>query len=88
MARRDLFFDSQAVSKMAIDIVDFPIKNGDFPIKNGDFPIKNGDFPIKNGDFPIQTMKAIENGHRNSGFTIIYSGFTMKIRAKWHCTLI
>ena len=24
--------------KMAIEIVDFPIKNGDFPIKNGDFP--------------------------------------------------
>ena len=22
---------------MAIDIVDFPIKNGDFPIKNGDY---------------------------------------------------
>ena len=32
--------------KMAIEIVDFPIKNGDFPIKNGDFPIKNGDVPL------------------------------------------
>ena len=37
---------------MAIDIVDFPIKNDDFPMKNGDFPIKNGDCPIKNDDFP------------------------------------
>ena len=45
---------------MAIEIVDFPIKNGDFPIKNGDFPIKNGDFPIKNGDFP--TLKQLAQG--------------------------
>ena len=26
---------------MAIEIVDFPIKNGDFPIKKGDFPWQN-----------------------------------------------
>ena len=32
--------------KMAIEIVDVPIKNGDFPMKNCDFPMKNGDFPI------------------------------------------
>ena len=33
---------------MAIEIVDFPIKNGDFPLLCPfivDFHIKNGDFP-------------------------------------------
>jgi len=32
---------------LAIEIVDFPIKNCDFPIKNGDLPIKNGDCPVR-----------------------------------------
>ena len=31
--------------KMAIEIVDFPIKNGDVPLFIVDFPMKNCDFP-------------------------------------------
>ena len=49
-----LVMTNSLLLKMAIDIVDFPIKNGEFPITNSDFPIKNGEFPIKNGDFPIK----------------------------------
>ena len=45
---------------MAIERVDFPIKNGDFPINHGDFPIKNGDFPIQNGEFPWQNVSSPE----------------------------
>ena len=33
-----LWWSNSLLLKMAIEIVDFPIKNGDFPIKNGDFP--------------------------------------------------
>ena len=36
-----LWWTNKKLLNMAIEIVDFPIKNGDFPIKNGDFPWQN-----------------------------------------------
>ena len=43
---------------MAIEIVDFPIKNDDFPYKS---PFSHG-FPIKNDDFPISYVTVYQAG--------------------------
>jgi len=38
---------------MAIEIVDFPIKNGDFPVRYVSLPEgRNDDLPMRTGDFP------------------------------------
>ena len=49
---------------MAIEIVDFPIKNCDFPIKHGDFPLKIVIFPLKMVDLSIANRSSVSSARR------------------------